>query len=118
MSSLISKEALLDEVLSYFGVDLAYFGKDLQFVQEAIECAPVVTTTEIIRDLIVGKWVECEKVQSALGMSFNECFAIFDFSRTAEWWSIVGETPEERAREGQKITTMFRIKRGVESGGK
>ena len=35
---------------------------------------------------------------------------MFDFSRTAEWWAIVGETEEERARNGQKITTRFRLK--------
>lgn len=45
-----------------------------------------------------------------MGLSFNECFSLFDFSRTAEWWSIVGDTEEERAREGQKIVTKFRLK--------
>ena len=50
MSELICREVLLDEVLNHFGVDLAYFGEDLQFVQEAIEGAPTVTTVETLRD--------------------------------------------------------------------
>ena len=64
----------------------------------------------IISDLLQGKWVETDKVQEALGMTFQECFKIFDFSRTAEWWSIAGVTEEERSRNGQKVTTMFRVK--------
>ena len=117
MSELICREVLLDEVLNHFGVDLAYYGEDLQFVQEAIERAPTVTTIETLRDLVLGKWVECEKVQRALGMSFSECFALFAFSRSAEWWSVVGNTAEERAREGQKVTTCFRLKKGADSNG-
>lgn len=65
---------------------------------------------ENIRKLLSGEWVDCEKVQEALRMSFSECFCLLDFSRTAEWWSIVGETEEERAIDGQKITTKFRLK--------
>ena len=61
-------------------------------------------------DLLSGKWVDSKLVQELLGLSFNECFALFDFSRTADWWSIVGETEEERARDGQKIVTKFRLK--------
>lgn len=41
----------------------------------------------------------------------RQCFAVFDFCRTAEWWSIAGKTEEERSREGQKITTCFRIRK-------
>lgn len=73
--------------------------------------------TETIKALVSGAWVECEKLQRALGMSFTECFSIFDFYREAEWWSVVGTTEEERAREGQKVTTFFRVKvGGGESG--
>lgn len=59
-----------------------------------------------------GDWVESEKVQELTGMTFSECFSAFDFSRTAEWWSVVGKTEEERQREGQKITAKFRLKEG------
>lgn len=119
MSDLISRDALLEEVLNHFGVDLAYFGEDLQFVQECIEQISPVTDTETLRDFVEGKWVESEKIQRALNMSFSECFAKFDFSRKAEWWSCVGKTAEERAYEGQKVTTYFRLKeRCVEDGGK
>ena len=66
--------------------------------------------SEIMRKLLSGEWVDSDKVQDVLRMSFNECFALFDFSRTAEWWSCVGKTEEERARNGQKIVTKFRLK--------
>lgn len=119
MSELVSREALLNEVLNHFGVDLAYYGRDLQFVQECIALIPPVTDTETLRDFVEGKWVESEKVQNFLNMSFSECFSKFDFSREAEWWSVVGKTEEERQRNGQKVTTYFRLKeRCVEDGGK
>ena len=59
-----------------------------------------------------GDWVEDEKVQELTGMTFSECFSAFDFSRTAEWWSVVGETEEERQRNGQKVTNLFKLKEG------
>ena len=40
--TLIYKEDLLETILDYFGMDLAYYGRDLQFCQEAIEQAPAV----------------------------------------------------------------------------
>ena len=66
--------------------------------------------SEIIRKLISGEWVDSDKVQEALKMNFNECLSLFEFSRTAAWWSVVGETDEERSREGQKIEIKFRLK--------
>lgn len=59
-----------------------------------------------------NEWVDTEKVQEMTGMTFSECLAVFDFSRTAEWWSIVGKTEEERQRNGQCIITKFRLKEG------
>lgn len=59
-----------------------------------------------------GSWVESEKVQELTGMTFSECFSAFDFSRTAEWWSVVGKTEEERQLNGQKVTNLFRLKEG------
>lgn len=68
------------------------------------------TDIETLKKLCKGEWVDTDDVQRILGISFHEGLKIFDFSRTAEWWSIVGETPEERQRNGQKITTCFRLK--------
>lgn len=65
---------------------------------------------ETIERLLNGEWVETAEVQKALGITFAEGFRRFDFSRTAEWWSIAGKTDDERAREGQKISTYFRLK--------
>lgn len=45
--TLICKEDLLNMVLDYFGIDLAYLGKDLQFCQEAIAMAPAVDAVEV-----------------------------------------------------------------------
>lgn len=68
------------------------------------------TERKAIRAFRAGEWVESEKVQKFTGMSFAECLHKFDFSRTAEWWSVVGKTKEERQRNGQKISTYFRMK--------
>jgi hypothetical protein len=65
---------------------------------------------EVTQSFIDGEWVESNLVQEMLGFTFKECFTLFDFSRTAEWWGIVGKTEEERAREGQKITCYFKRK--------
>ena len=64
----------------------------------------------VMTRLLNGEWVETEDVCEALELSFTEAFKLFDFSRTAEWWSIVGKTEEERSRNGQCIKTEFRIK--------
>ena len=66
--------------------------------------------SETLKRLLDGEWVETEAVEKALGISFVDGLRRFDFSRTAEWWSIAGKTDEERARNGQKITTCFRLK--------
>ena len=65
---------------------------------------------EAVKELLGGKWVDSDRVEDALGLTFNECFGIFDFCREVEWWSVVGETDEERARNGQKVTCYFRVK--------
>ena len=33
----------------------------------------------------------------------RQCFAVFDFCRTAEWWSIAGKTEEERSGKGRRL---------------
>lgn len=70
---------------------------------------PTIELDNEMLKFLQGEWVGCEIVQKALNMSFEQCFSVFDFCRSAEWWSIVGKTEEERSREGQKITTYFRI---------
>lgn len=75
-----------------------------------LEELPFTYNMDIINELLDGKWVDSKKVQDALGLSFEECFERFDFSRKAEWWSIVGETKEKRQRNGQKISTFFRVR--------
>ena len=66
----------------------------------------------IKNDFLNGDWMDSEKVQELTGMTFSECLSAFDFSRTAEWWSIVGKTEEERQRNGQKVTCFFKLKEG------
>ena len=65
--------------------------------------------TAVLRSLFSGEWVESEALQEATGLTFEECFKTFEFSRTAAWWSVVGETEEERSRNGMKITNRFRL---------
>ena len=64
-----------------------------------------------IKNFLSGEWVESEKVENLLGMSFDECLRLFDFTRIANWWCFVGKTDEERKRNGQKIDTFFRLKK-------
>lgn len=56
-----------------------------------------------------GKWVESEKVQKILSLTFKECFCVLEFCRTAEWWSVAGTTEEEKKRNGQKVVCYFRL---------
>lgn len=65
---------------------------------------------KVLKRLLNGEWVDTDEVEKALGITFADGYKRFDFSRTADWWSIIGTTNEERAREGQKITTRFRLK--------
>ena len=90
--------------------DIAVFLDDaIKIVQEVAEEYQK-DNKETITKLLSGEWVDCDKVQQALGMSFKECFSLFDFSRTAEWWCLAGKTKEEKNRNGQKITTKFKLK--------
>ena len=57
---------------------------------------------EVLKDLINGKWVDCDKVQEALSIDFSTGLKMFDFSRTAEW--------NPYPLNGQKITIKFRLK--------
>lgn len=65
---------------------------------------------ELIKAFLNGEWIESETIQNILNLSFAECFSLFDSSIKSEWWSIVGKTDEERQRNGQKITSFFKIK--------
>ena len=121
VEDLISRSALIEILTKYkFGAisnesEREYTKETvLQFVKEQPTTYNV--DRNVLKDLLAGKWVETEKVQNAFGMTFKECFEIFEFSRTAEWWSIVGKTEEERQRNGQKISTCFRVKVGGVNG--
>lgn len=61
----------------------------------------------ILKDLINGEWVDCEKVQEALSIDFSTGLKMFEFSRTAEW--------NPPPLNGQKITVKFRLK-GLNEG--
>lgn len=64
---------------------------------------------DIMKRLLEGEKVLSNDVEYATGWDFSKCCAYLKIYRTAEWWSIVGKTPEERARNGQKIEVYFRI---------
>ncbi len=64
----------------------------------------------ILNKFFCGEWVESSELEAATGLSFKECIVNFEHKRECEWWSIAGETPEERAREGQKVDNYFRLK--------
>lgn len=76
----------------------------------------VAVNDKVLLPLLKGEWVDCDAVQKALNISFGDGLKIFDFSREVEWWSLIGKTPEERKRNGQKISTFFRVKRGNDNG--
>lgn len=109
MDDLISRQEAIDRLSEVLSSE-----EEFEKAKQAILEAPIAYNVDkvVLKDLLEGKWVETEKVQNAFGMTFEECFKIFEFSRTAEWWSIVGETEEERQRNGQKISTYFRLKAG------
>ena len=62
----------------------------------------------VMKRLLDGEWVETQEVEAALGIDFSEGMKLFDFGRTAEW--------NPAPLNGQKITTMFRLKRGEDDG--
>ncbi len=56
----------------------------------------------ILKDLINGEWVDCDKVQEALSIDFKTGMEMFEFSRTAEW--------NPPPLNGQRITIKFRLR--------
>lgn len=62
----------------------------------------------VMKRLLDGEWVETQEVEDALGIDFSEGMKLFDFGRTAEW--------NPAPLNGQKITTMFRLKSGENDG--
>ena len=75
-----------------------------------LEEIPFTYNMDVINELLDGKWVDSEQVQNALGFSFEKCLSKFNSSREAAWCSVVGETEEERQRNGQKVSIFFRVK--------
>lgn len=122
----MNEEKFIDNVAHLQNVDNNIFiatltnGKDLTLCVNRIE--GIADTTLLIEDRLQmlidffnHKWVDTSIIQDLLGIDFSTGFKLFDFSRTAEWWSIAGKTEEERNRNGQKITTCFRLKEGNEN---
>ena len=68
------------------------------------------SSEEVLSCLSSGEWVETGLVCDALGITFSEGFRRFDFCRTAEWWSLVGCTEEERSRYGQKLLLILDLR--------
>ena len=92
-------------------INSAYGDENIRGLNDVIRNISNEFDTETLKSFVLGEWVESEKVQEFLGLSFSECYRLFDIHRTAEWWSIIGKTDEERNREGQKVTCYFRLKR-------
>jgi len=86
---------------------------DEGLVDDIVDGLSTAYETSDVRAFLSGEWVDSDKVQAFSGMGFNECFSAFDFSRSAEWWSVVGKTDGERQSDGQKIITRFRLKNGI-----
>lgn len=86
--------------------------KDVLDRKKAEEGAEEPPLNDAKKAFLSGDWVDSEKVQEMTGMTFSECIKAFDFSRTAEWWSIVGKTEEERQRNGQCVICKFKLKEG------
>ena len=66
---------------------------------------------EVLTRLFKGERVRCKDVQDGLGITFSEGMKLFDYEMNACWWSICGETLEERNRDGLRYLTYFRMKK-------
>lgn len=106
MDTLDLAQQAIDIVDDLRNARLSYYSEYLP-LREALDT--LVEFKEVTQQLAAGEWVEASRVQEALGFSFNQCLKCFTHSRISEWWSVVGKTPEERAREGQKIVNYFKI---------
>lgn len=83
--------------------------KDLLIEQLEGQNDRLIFERDALIDFIRGNWVDTKLIQNLLNIDFSEGMKKFAFSRNAEWWSIVGKTEEERSRNGQKITTQFKL---------
>ena len=62
----------------------------------------ILEENKVLKNLIFGKWVDCELVCKALNIDFSTGLKMFDFGRTAEWC--------KSPLNGQEITTKFKLK--------
>lgn len=62
----------------------------------------ILEENKVLKNLIFGKWVDCDKVCKALNIDFSTGLKMFDFGRMAEWC--------KAPLNGQKITTKFKLK--------
>lgn len=91
-------------MFSFKTFEEVFTGADFGDIRKAAE------NIKALKAFIFGEWVDTDIIERALGISFSEGLKRFDFSRTAEWCSIAGKTEKERKKNGQIITTKFRLK--------
>ncbi|AVM69741.1 hypothetical protein C3V36_11120 [Lachnospiraceae bacterium oral taxon 500] len=110
MSRLIDSEILKESYIKSVSIPEV----EINYAMELIDRQPTAYDSELgketLKEFFAGNWVDSDRLQLATGLSFIECYSMFDFSRDAVWWSVAGKTEEERAREGQCITTKFRLR--------
>lgn len=56
----------------------------------------------VLTKLFSGEWIETQRVEKVLNITFEEGMQIFDFKREVEW--------NPAPLNGQKISTYFKIK--------
>lgn len=56
----------------------------------------------VLTKLFSGEWIETQRVEKVLNITFEEGMRIFDFKREVEW--------NQAPLNGQKISTYFKIK--------
>jgi hypothetical protein len=56
----------------------------------------------VLTKLFSGEWIETQRVEKVLNITFEEGMRIFDFKREVEW--------NPAPLNGQKISTYFKIK--------
>jgi hypothetical protein len=82
----------------------------LERYPDGCPCGNSTLWKEVSQEFIDGEWCEARRVQKMLDLTMDECLKYFDSKREVVWASMVGETEEERAREGQVITIYFKRK--------
>ena len=77
--------------------ELRAFKNDYALSAVSVENLPQTT----VKKLVAGEWVDGKELLE-LGLSFKECWNMFEFNRTVEW--------NPPPLNGQKSTVLFRLK--------